>query len=204
MHQQHPTRAPYELSYTLLLANELLNAPKMRWILRGILPAEGLAAIYGPSMSGKSFLALDLANAVSQGDVRWFDYKIYPVPVTYVCLEGESGLSKRLNALVIKTGKPISSNMKFVTQQFELMGSDVDKLAKSIIEKNGRNGLVIIDTLNRAALGMDENSSSDMSKAIASCERLRQLIGGLVLLIHHTGKNDDRGPRGHSSFFCST
>lgn len=47
-----------EMHYKLLSGTELLNAPPMRWIVQSVLPAEGLAALYGASGSGKSFLIL--------------------------------------------------------------------------------------------------------------------------------------------------
>jgi hypothetical protein len=37
----------------------------------GILPSEGLAAMYGPSGSGKSFLAFDLGVSITEGS-DWF------------------------------------------------------------------------------------------------------------------------------------
>ena len=63
--------------------------------------------------------------------------------------------------------------------------------------------VVIVDTLNRAAPTSDENSSKEMGEILESCKRLQALIGGLVVLIHHTGKDTSRGARGHSSFFAA-
>ena len=38
-----------------------------------------------------------------------------------------------------------------------------------------------------------------MGIAISHLQRLQELVGGLVLIIHHTGKNTTQGLRGHSS-----
>ena len=46
--------------FPLLSATDLLRLPSVQWIVKGVLPSEGLVAIYGPSGSGKSFLVLDL------------------------------------------------------------------------------------------------------------------------------------------------
>lgn len=62
---------------------------------------------------------------------------------------------------------------------------------------------MIIDTLNRAAPGADENSSVDMGNLIAASKRLQSLVGGLVLLVHHTGKDTTKGLRGHSSLYAA-
>lgn len=192
-----------KMRYELLSANDLVNLPAMSWIVKGVLPRRGLAALYGPSMSGKSFLALSLIDAVTKGDEEWFGYRVYQVPATYVCLEGEAGVSKRVKALMTHIGKTLAENMKFVIQEFNLLNdNDITELAKAIIAANGFNGIVVIDTLNRSAPGIDENSSKDMSNILSACEKLRRIVGGLILLVHHTSKGENTGPRGHSSLFA--
>lgn len=47
--------------------------------------------------------------------------------------------------------------------------------------------------------GGDENSSSDMGSLIQNCDNIRNDTGAHVCLIHHTGKEETRGARGHSS-----
>ncbi|MGC8703819.1 MAG: AAA family ATPase, partial [Thiomonas sp.] len=83
--------------YRLRSAAEIAALPPVRWLVRGVLPAEGLAALFGASGSGKSFLALDLAAAIAEGR-RWFGYRVNAAPVVYVGLEGEAGLSQRVQA----------------------------------------------------------------------------------------------------------
>lgn len=63
--------------------------------------------------------------------------------------------------------------------------------------------VVVIDTLNRAAPGSDENAPNDMSKIIAGAKALQIAVDGLVLLVHHSGKDEGRGPRGHSSLLAA-
>lgn len=53
------------MRYKLLSGADLYNAPAMQWLIRGLLPKTGLAALYGPSGSGKSFLMLDIACALA-------------------------------------------------------------------------------------------------------------------------------------------
>lgn len=192
------------IRYQLLTTDDLMNLPQMKWLVESVFPAEGLGAVYGPSMSGKSFLALQLAYAISSGDHTWFGYRIYHAPVTYVCLEGEAGLSKRIKALQLNEVLPIDNDLRFVTQSFDLLkNDDIDELAKAIITQGGNNGMVVIDTMNRATPGIDENSSRDMGLAIFALKLLQEKVGGLVVLVHHTGKSEERGPRGHSSLFAA-
>ncbi|OWW19201.1 hypothetical protein AYR66_06500 [Noviherbaspirillum denitrificans] len=173
-------------------------------MVRGVLPVEGLAALYGPSGSGKSFLTLDLGAAIASGAGTWFGHRARQSSVTYVCLEGEQGMGKRIKAWSMHHGRPVPDSLQFVTQPFDLRKmDDVTDLANAIKAVGGAGGLVILDTLNRAAPGVDENSSVDMGRVIAAAKHLQSLTGGLVLLVHHTGKDANKGLRGHSSLHAA-
>jgi hypothetical protein len=184
--------------FRVLSAEELAALPALRWRVKGVLPAEGLAAVYGPPGSGKSFLALDLLGAVADGR-DWFGYKVESCPVTYCALEGEHGISQRVAAYRIRHGS-VPVRMQFVAQPFLLLQSkDMADLATAIRAAGGADGIVAVDTLNRATTGADENDSKDMGRIIASAQSLQRVLGGLVLLVHHSGKDASRGLRGHSS-----
>jgi putative DNA primase/helicase len=192
------------MRFKLLSADNLCSMPPMSWMVRGILPRSGLAALYGPSGSGKSFLVLDIAASVAGGELEWFGRRVTQVPVTYCALEGEAGIGKRIEAWKKYRKKPVSETLRFLNEPFDLLnGRDVDDLAKAILREGGNGGLVILDTLNRGAPGADENSSVDMGNIIAASKRLQNLTGGLVLLVHHTGKDAAKGLRGHSSLYAA-
>lgn len=197
---QHPV-AP-AMRFKVLSGADLCDTAPMRWMVRGVLPAEGLAALYGASGTGKSFLILDMGCAVADG-AEWFGRRVTQAPVTYVCLEGEAGIGKRVKAWSLHNNAPVPDALRFITQPFDLLSDDVAELAKAIIAGGGAGGMVIIDTLNRAAPGADENSSVDMGKLIAAAKQLQSLTGGLVLLVHHTGKDTSKGLRGHSSLYAA-
>jgi hypothetical protein len=185
--------------YKLLQGEDLRNLPPMQWRLKGILPQVGLAALYGPSASGKSFLALDMCIAIAEGK-KWFGIRTMPSPVIYVALEGESGFKNRVAAWELENNRKLPLTMNMVLQPFQVTNqSDVDSLADSV----PHDSVVIVDTLNRAAPTSDENSSKDMGEILQACKRLQGLIGGLVVLVHHTGKDTTQGARGHSSFFAA-
>jgi hypothetical protein len=123
-------------------------------------------------------------------------------PVVYVCLEGEAGLSNRVSAYL--TRNDAAGDVYFLTQPVSLLNEkDAPELAKAIHESEAAGGVVIIDTLNRAAPGMDENASGDMGKIIAMVKGLQSALGGLVMLVHHTGKDATKGMRGHSSLIAA-
>jgi hypothetical protein len=188
--------------FPVLTADDLARLPMIRWRVRGVLPEEGLAAVYGPSSSGKSFVALDLLGAVADGRA-WFGHRSMPCAVTLVCLEGEHGLKQRMAAYQKRHGRA-PARMRFVARPFGLLEpDDVQELAAAIRGTGGAGGVIVIDTLNRAAVGADENDSRDMGRLIEGAKSLQRALGGLVLLVHHTGKDASRGLRGHSSLLAA-
>jgi hypothetical protein len=79
----------------------------------------------------------------------------------------------------------------------------VADLAAALRNAGGAGGVVILDTLNRAAPGSDENDSRDMGDIITAAKLLQTEVGGLVVLVHHVGKDKSRGMRGHSSLHAA-
>ena len=119
----------------------------IQWRVKGLLPTTGIAAIFGPSGSGKSFLAKDLGACIALGQ-DWFGHRTSACHVTYVMLEGEGGLRNRVEAWETHNGKSLPSGFQALAQAFRLTeAQDVEDLA-AILPKGG---VVIIDTLNRAA-----------------------------------------------------
>ncbi len=194
-------KAP-EMRYKLLSDDDLCKLPLLQWRIKKVLPQTGLAAIYGASGSGKSFLVLDALQSMAAGR-EWFGYKTKPCNVLYCALEGEGGIAGRVAAYRIQHGAT-SPNIRYLVQPFSLLESgDIHDLAKAI--KTNRQGadVVVLDTLNRAAPGADENDSKSMGQIIAASKQLQTLIGGLVVLVHHTGKDASKGLRGHSSLHAA-
>ena len=185
--------------YKLLGADELRDLPPLAWRVRGVLPAVGLAGLYGPSASGKSFLAFDMAAAIAEGR-RWFDCRVEAAPVVYAALEGEGGFKLRAQAWEVSRGRALPDGLSMVLQPFKLTEpQDVKDLAAVV----PAGAVVFLDTLNRAAPTADENSSKDMGEILSAAKQLQSLINGLVVLVHHTGKDSTKGLRGHSSLFAA-
>jgi hypothetical protein len=130
----------------------------------------------------------------------WFGHKTIAAPVVYVMLEGQAGLQKRVKAWIKARGIAIPSDFHLILESFHLTDlNDVQNLS-AVIPKGA---VVFIDTLNRAAPTADENSSKDMGAIIEGANMLRLMTDGLVVLVHHTGKDTAQGMRGHSSLFAA-
>lgn len=192
------------MRYRLMHAEEVVSAPPLCWLVRGVLPANGLAALYGASGSGKSFLALDLCAAVAAGVAEWFACRVKAAPVVYMALEGEAGFSQRVQAWQLHHGRALPGSLRFVMQAIDLRNADdVSEIAEAVTAAGAASGLLVIDTLNRAASGADENSVVDMGAIIAAAKDLQAKLGGVVLLVHHSGKDLKQGLRGHSSLHAA-
>jgi putative DNA primase/helicase len=190
-----------EPRFKLLGRDDLHALPPLEWRVRGVLPAVGVAALFGPSASGKSFLAFDLAAYIAEGR-DWFGHRVNAAPVVYVALEGEAGFRLRAEAWEQVNGRRLPPGLRLVLQGFKLAG-DVPDLAAAILAAVGAGAVVFVDTLNRAAPMADENSSRDMGEILEGAKELQRLTAGLVMLVHHTGKDAARGLRGHSSLFAA-
>ena len=173
-------------------------------VVADLLDAEAVSVLYGPSNSGKTFLALDLALHVADGR-DWFGRKVRQGGVLYLAAEGAEGVRRRFDAFVSHYRVERSS------LPFALLPAAVnllDKKARQALDETvdafrSRFGvgptLVVIDTLARAMPGADENSGEAMGSLIEAVDALRRATGGHVLLVHHTGKDKAKGARGHSS-----
>lgn len=175
-------------------------------LVKGLLDAGALSVIYGPSNSGKTFIAVDIGFKVATG-TAWHGRKTRKGPVVYVAAEGGRGIFKRLAALKHHF-KPDDETQFFVVPcPVDLLNgsglqSDTARLIALIREVEAACGaqieLLVIDTLSRALAGGDENSSKDMGTFIKHVDALRAAIKAHLLIVHHTGKEAARGARGWS------
>lgn len=188
--------------FRLMTPGELAKLPPARWLVRDVLPENGIASIYGPSASGKSFLAIDLLAHVANG-LPWFGKRVIQAPCVYVALEGGNGIAQRIKAWQVHNGQ-LPDRFRVIVSSLDIRKpSDLQELVESIRESGFRGGVVCIDTLAQAAPGLEENNSSDMGEVINAAQYLQRQLGGVVLLIHHTGKDSSKGARGHSSFYAA-
>lgn len=179
--------------------SDVMNRPPMEWFVQGVLPKKGLATIYGLPATGKSFLMLDLLFAICKGE-EWFGMKTKQSKVAYINLEDIHGMGNRLRAYQARKGSiPIHDFLNYEISLNFKEKDHVDELINSIKEYAPNCGLVCIDTLAQSANGIDENSSTDMGMVIGKLKKLSSELNCLVLIVHHSGKIQGSGMRGHSS-----
>ena len=188
--------------FKLLTPEQVARLPPVRWRIRDVLPETGVASIYGPSASGKSFLSLDMLAHVA-GGFEWFGQTVRQAPCVYIALEGGGGLPQRIKAWSAKNGAFPDPFRLIITSLDIRRADDTGELIKTIRDSGMAGGVVCIDTLAQSAPGMEENASGDMGKVIEACQLIQGELGGLVLVVHHTGKDATKGARGHSSFYAA-
>ena len=179
----------------------LTNPPAVRWLIRGIIEADTLAMIYGQPGAGKSFLALSMAASIACG-VDWHDHRVTQGPAVYILGEGGAGVSRRLRAWQLSNPDArLQDAPLYISTRMVPMGEAeaVAEIEAAIRDTGlGKPCSVWIDTLARAAAGLDENSSRDMGELIKACDTIRERFGCAVILVHHAGHNQDRA-RGSSA-----
>jgi hypothetical protein len=159
--------------------------------------------MFGPSGCGKTFFTLDLAAHVAFGRL-WRGRAVLKGAAVYVAPEGGYGILERLTAFSCQYGiDPKDVPLYVVPDPIDLCNSetDIDLLLGHLanLPKDQPLRLLAIDTVSRALAGGNENSSDHMGTLIKRCDSLRASTGAHVMLLHHTGKDQSLGARGHSS-----
>lgn len=162
--------------------------------------------MYAPPASFKSFIALDIAEAVATGR-DWMGYRVPKKgAVLYIAGEGHGGMGARVKACKIQNNSPDGANLYVIRAQINIRSSqeDFDALINAINELLAQIDepleLTILDTLMRmSGGGFNENSSEDMGGFITQAGKLQAIYLCAMLLIHHSGKDITKGLRGHSS-----
>jgi len=178
----------------------------VEWLVQSIVPKKAFVALYAPPASYKSFISLDLAEAIATGR-DWMGYKIPKKgAVLYICGEGHGGMGARVKACKIQNQSPDGANLYIIRAQLNLRSSPEDfiELLNAINDLIAEIGepleLIILDTLMRmSGGGFNENSSEDMGAFITQAGKLQELFECALMVIHHSGKDVTKGLRGHSS-----
>ena len=178
----------------------------VEWLIDSIIPKRAFVALYAPPASYKSFISLDLAEAIATGR-DWMGYRIPKKgAVLYICGEGHGGMGARVKACKIQNKSPDGANLYIIRAQLNLRSSPedfaelVNAINALIAEIDEPLEIIILDTLMRmSGGGFNENSSEDMGAFITQAGKLQEIYECALMVIHHSGKDVTKGLRGHSS-----
>jgi putative DNA primase/helicase len=177
---------------------------KPEYWVEGIIEKNALTFMVGASGCGKTFVATDIATSIGLG----VDYHARQVQQGHVIVsagEGQDGQVARLRAAAEHKGKELEDADIYLAKQAVVFADEnaVAALCQEIEENHkGKVAVIIIDTMARAMVGTDENSSKDMSAFIHQCDHLRERFGCSIIVVHHTGHEGSRG-RGSSARYAA-
>jgi hypothetical protein len=171
-------------------------------LIEGVLDAQAFSLWYGASGSRKSFLAIDIGGHVC-ADMEWRGRAVKSGRVVYIAAEGGRTFKERVIAFAHH------HELDREAIPFHVIGeapdlchgdADTEALLEALADLPADPPLVlvIVDTLSRALAGGNENSPDDMGTFVRNCDRIRQETGAHLMVVHHSGKDDSRGARGHS------
>jgi RecA-family ATPase len=173
-------------------------------LVDGLLSTTALTVAYGESGAGKTFVVVDLACRIAAG-LPWRGHPTEQGTVAYVAAEAPKSVERRVWAW--KQHEGIGSLPLVVFRAtVNLLDGDTDAIVAELARiksMRGRIALVVVDTLARAMVG-NENSPEDLGAFVAACARIREAAETSVLVVHHCGKDQAKGARGHSCLRAAT
>jgi hypothetical protein len=157
------------------------------------------AVLIGKPGAGKTFFGLDFCYHIVKG-TPFAGSKVTQGPVVYIAAEAQEGIKTRIRALEEHYG-PLGDAPLYVIPVAPDLAHGL-KDAKALAEKikEIKPALFVIDTLNRAMAGGNENSPEVMGAVLNAVRYLRAETGAASLVLHHPGWNSNHA-RGHSSIF---
>lgn len=178
--------------------------------VEGLLTRGAMSVIYGESNSGKTFWTLDVGLHVAAGK-RWRGRDVDQGFVLWLALEGQHGIRNRVAAWRAHHGLD-DANLPFAAACTAVNLLDPNAEAGDVIatirdltkRAQMRPALIVVDTLARAIAGGNENSSEDMGALVRNGDMIRQETSAHLAWIHHSGKDQAKGARGHSSLRAAT
>jgi len=173
------------------------DMPPPEYIIDGLIEHGGLTSIIGAPGMGKSSVALDMACHIATGK-RWQGRKTLKTKVLYMPGEGLSGAVQRIAAWEEAHGIEVGDGLILADSILKLQASnEAWQLVGEYVMRQGI-GFIIFDTFARMALAVEENSATEVGKAVERFDQVRRYTNAGVLVVHHTGKHSETG-RGSSA-----
>ena len=182
----------------IMSVSDLAQMKPPEWLIENLLVEGGLSTIYAPSETFKSFIALDMALCIAAG-YNWRGRETLCGPVVYLIGEGVSGWPSRVFAWLEHRADGENPDFWTIPTSISLTDKeDADALIEAIKSVCENPMMVVIDTLARNFGDGDENSTKDMNAFVAAVDHVKTSLHTHVMLVHHTGKDIERGGRGSS------
>lgn len=156
----------------------------VEWLWKPYLPFGKLSVLQGNPGEGKTYFAMHLAAACTNGKLLPNMERLEPFNVIYQT--AEDGLGDTVKPRLIEAGADLDRVLVIDDSDVQLTLSD-ERIEKAIIENNAR--LVIIDPI-QAYLGadVDMNRANEVRPIFMRLGQVAQRTGCAILLIGHLNK----------------
>ncbi len=208
-----------QAAYVLVVGPAPLSAPTPRLIplsgsceppadlVSGLFPRVGVAMVFGPPNTGKSFVAGKLALGVASGDGTFAGQKIQSTgPALVFAGEDPEGTGSRFRADAAMHGR--STDRVFLFDRV-LNLTDIRAALTQVRAANRAAritespAIIVVDTLRDAMGTADENDAAAAATAIRIARVIARMFGALVMVIHHSPHSDSGRARGSVAFGAS-
>ena len=156
----------------------------VEWLWKPYLPFGKLSVLQGNPGEGKTYFAMHLAAACTNGKLLPNMERMEPFNVIYQT--AEDGLGDTVKPRLIEAGADLNRVLVIDDSDVQLTLSD-ERIEKAIVENNAR--LVIIDPI-QAYLGsdVDMNRANEVRPIFMRLGQVAQRTGCAILLIGHLNK----------------
>jgi hypothetical protein len=190
--------------------------PQVGWLVKKIIPAQGVGVLAGQSGMCKTYCAIDLALATILGTEFAGQAVDKQGGVLFLAAEGATLVYRRWAAVKKAKAAPWFAQQGEDVRRLPFAWMDevpvltADNALKDILEDctdvneglkvfDTKLVLVIVDTLMAAAMFRDPNDAGEAQKTMNVLSKLAQETAAAVLVVDHFGKDPDRGVRGSSA-----
>jgi hypothetical protein len=179
-------------------AAEFLAADQPVHLVPGMLYRDSLAVVFGPPGAAKTFFTLDLALCLATG-TPWRGTELERTRVHYLMAEGQAVNVARTHAwLHHHHVHPEELDEWFVAFP-EPIGLTPVGVAEYLAEVQADEpGLIVLDT-KHAMMEGDESKAADVKIMRDALTKIRGVCGSCVVLVDHTGLNNEDRARGSGS-----
>lgn len=182
------------MSLALSVSDYLKLQTSQTWLIKPLLPVGGTMLLYGDPKVGKSFAALQLAQALTgnRGDFLGFEAPRTPAPVVYVQLDTPRSLWQERLADLTSRGQTfdqlfLSDRESLDTWPFDILKFEHYSLLKDLVSTY-KPGTVFVDTLKETS--RVEENRAELQQLVVQSIRAAVQPAALVL-IHHAKKPMD-------------
>jgi RecA-family ATPase len=197
--------AKQDARFPFIYPADMAAAEADTFLIDDWLPEGGIHLLYAPKDCLKSFVAVDWAMSVAAGHA-WKGFPTRQGLAVYIAGEGNRGLRRRFKAWCIRHGVDFES-LPLALSLWPMQVLDPQNIAQwaaHIAKVETDFGLparfIVVDTLATNFGPGDENAPTDMARFLAMlATHLKRAPETTILVVHHSGKDAEKGARGGSS-----